>query len=263
MVLIISGAGSRGEGISVGRAAAILANREGARVALLDVVPEWAEETRQQLDRPAEAIVIQTDVTREESCQSAVAAVVARWGRVDALVNVVGGPGPAGDAVHVDLDGWDRGLRLNLTSMMLMSRAAIPDMERGGGGSIIHISSVGGLIGGDASLLYPTTKGAIVQMTRTMAGQHARAGIRVNCIAPGVIYTPFVVEVGGVDEELRAQRAESTLLGTEGTAWDVAWAIVYLASQESRWVTGVILPVDGGVTSGRLPSTQLVAKAQN
>ncbi|NIH79103.1 SDR family NAD(P)-dependent oxidoreductase [Amycolatopsis viridis] len=256
-VALVTGAGSRGEGIGIGRATAILLAREGARVGLLDRNREWADLThRMIMDEGGEAAVIEAEVTDPGSCQDAVRAVTSRWHGLDILVNVVGTVGPPGTAVDVDLDAWDRGMRVNVTSMVLTSRAAIPAMRERGGGAIVNISSIGGLLGGDPALLYPTSKGAVVQLTRAMAALHGREGIRVNCVAPGVVYTPFVVEAGGLDEEMREIRRESTLLGIEGTGWDVGYAVRYLASDEARWVTGVILPVDGGFTSGR--RTQLV-----
>lgn len=131
---------------------------------------------------------------------------------------------------------------------VLMSRRCIPLMEARGGGSIVIITSVAGLAGGNPSLLYPTTKAAIVGMTRPMASHHGGQNIRVNCVAPGLVYTPMVV-ARNLTEELREQRRLATPLQTEGTGWDVGEAVLCLASPASRWVTGVVLPVDGGLTS--------------
>jgi NAD(P)-dependent dehydrogenase (short-subunit alcohol dehydrogenase family) len=140
-------------------------------------------------------------------------------------------------------------MRVNVASMMLMAKYAIPEMIKSGGGSIINLSSVAGLLGGHPSLLYPTSKGAIVALTRAMAAHHGRDGIRVNCIAPGTVYTPMVAS-RGMTPELRRARRERTLLGTEGTGWDIGYGALYLASDESRWVTGITLPIDGGATAG-------------
>jgi len=131
-----------------------------------------------------------------------------------------------------------------------MAKYAIPEMRRQGAGSIVNIASVAGLIGGTPSLLYPTSKGAVVNMTRAMATHHGQEGIRVNCVAPGMVYTPMVA--GRMTPEVREQRRQRSLLQTEGSGWDVGQAVVYLASDEARWVTGVILPVDAGATAGRL-----------
>jgi NAD(P)-dependent dehydrogenase (short-subunit alcohol dehydrogenase family) len=134
-------------------------------------------------------------------------------------------------------------------SMMLMAKHAIPEMLRTGGGSIVNIGSVMGMVGLHPSLLYPVSKGAVIQMTRAMAAQHGHEGVRVNCVTPGFVYTPMV-SAGGMTDEVRDARKRRGLLQTEGTAWDVAYAVLYLASDEARWVTGVVLPVDAGFTAG-------------
>jgi NAD(P)-dependent dehydrogenase (short-subunit alcohol dehydrogenase family) len=133
--------------------------------------------------------------------------------------------------------------------MVLMAKYAIPAMTKTAGGSIINISSVAGLLGGHPGLLYPASKGAVVSLTRAMAAHHGRDGIRVNCIAPGTVYTPMVAS-RGMSAELRASRKNATLLGTEGTGWDIGYGALFLASNESRWITGQVLPIDGGRTAG-------------
>jgi NAD(P)-dependent dehydrogenase (short-subunit alcohol dehydrogenase family) len=249
-VVLVTGAGSRAEGIGNGRAASILAARAGAKVALLDAAPEWAEATAAMIrNEGGTCLVIQADVTVPEQCAAAVATTVAAWRRLDGLVNNVGVGGPPGDAVEVDIDAWDRALRINVTSMMLMAKYAIPEMRTLGAGAIVNIASVAGLRGGHPSLLYPTSKGAVVQLTRAMAAHHGREGIRVNCIAPGMVYTPMVYTRGMTAEQRDARRRRS-LLQTEGTGWDVGHAVVYLLSDAARWVTGIILPVDAGWTAG-------------
>ncbi|MCD0502967.1 SDR family NAD(P)-dependent oxidoreductase [Bordetella petrii] len=250
-VAIVTGAGSRGDGIGNGRAAAILLARDGAKVALIDAVQEWAEATRRMIeDEGGEALVLPCDVSQDAECAQAVAQVRQRWGRVDILVNNVGVGGPAGSAVDLDLQEWDRALRINVTSMMLMARHCIPAMRDQGRGAIVNIASVAGLIGGHPSLLYPTSKGAVVNMTRAMAAHHGEEGIRVNCVAPGMVYTPMVY-ARGMSDEKREIRRKRSLLRTEGSGWDVGHAIRYLASDEARWVTGVVFPVDAGTTAGR------------
>ncbi|MBO9354185.1 SDR family oxidoreductase [Bordetella petrii] len=250
-VAIVTGAGSRADGIGNGRAAAILLARDGARVALIDAVQEWAETTRRMIeDEGGEAWVLPCDVSADEQCAQAVGQVRQRWGRVDILVNNVGVGGPAGNAVDLDLQEWDRALRINVTSMMLMARHCIPAMREQGGGAIVNIASVAGLMGGHPSLLYPTSKGAVVNMTRAMAAHHGEEGIRVNCVAPGMVHTPMVY-ARGMSDEKREIRRKRSLLGTEGSGWDVGHAIRYLASDEARWVTGVVFPVDAGTTAGR------------
>ena len=254
-VAIVTGAGSRAEGIGNGRAAAVLLARHGARVALVDAMRNWAEDTARMIAAEAgEAAVLEADVTDPAACAAAVAAAVARWGRLDILVNNVGIGGPPGTAVEVDPEAWDQAMRVNVTSMMLMAKYAIPEMRKVGGGAIVNIASVAGLAGGHPSLLYPTSKGAVINMTRAMAAHHGADGIRVNCVAPGMVYTPMVYS-RGMSAEMRDARRERSLLKTEGTGWDVGNAVLYLVGDEARWVTGVVLPVDAGATAGagRLP----------
>ena len=254
-VAIVTGAGSRAEGIGNGRAASILMARSGAKIALIDAMPEWAAETGRMIAAEGgESIVVEADVTKPADCLAAVAKTVAQWGRVDILVNNVGIGGPPGNAVEVDLEAWEHAMRVNVTSMMLMAKYAIPEMRKLGAGSIVNLASVAGLVGGHPSLLYPTSKGAVVNLTRAMATHHGPEGIRVNCIAPGMVYTPMVYS-RGMTPEMRETRRQRSLLQTEGTGWDVGNAVRYLASDESRWVTGTVLPVDAGATAGagRLP----------
>jgi len=261
-VALVTGAGSRvADGIGNGRAAAIMLAREGARVALLDSDVAAAEATHEMIVKEGGAsLVIATDVTDPKSCEEAVTKAVAAWGRVDILVNNVGVGGPAGSAVDLDLEQWDRAMRINVTSMMLMARYAIPEMRKQKGGSIVNIASVAGLRGGHPGLLYPTSKGAVVNMTRAMAAHHGKEGIRVNCIAPGMVYTPMVYARGnGMSANLREERRKRSLLQTEGTGWDIGRGVLYLCSDLAQWVTGVILPVDAGATAGTAESPSPVA----
>ncbi|KAF2192418.1 NAD(P)-binding protein [Zopfia rhizophila CBS 207.26] len=251
-VAIVTGAGSRLRGeVGNGRATAILLARQGAKIALVDYNEEWAQDTKRMIDAVGGiSEVIRTDVTNEESCKNAVARIVMLFGTLHILVNIVGVGGAMGDATKVDMDAWDRDFRINVTSMVLMARYAIPEMRKNGRGSIVNMSSVSGLLGGNPSLLYPTSKGAIIQMTRAMAAQHGKENIRVNCVAPGMVFTPMV-RGRGITDEIRQARVDQNLMKREGTAWDVGYAIVYLASKEAKWVTGLIMPVDAGTTAGK------------
>jgi NAD(P)-dependent dehydrogenase (short-subunit alcohol dehydrogenase family) len=200
------------------------------------------------------AIALKIDVTKEDECKRAVEDTLKNFGRLDILVNNVGIGGPIGTAVDVDPAGWAKGLEVNVTSMVLMTKFAVPAMERNeqhpiaGRGSIINIASVAGLMGGTPMLLYPTSKGAVVNMTRAMAVHHAPSGIRVNCVCPGMVFTPMVY-VDGMPDEVREARRNRSLLKTEGNGWDTGCAVRFLASDEARWMTGVILPVDAGSTA--------------
>jgi NAD(P)-dependent dehydrogenase (short-subunit alcohol dehydrogenase family) len=249
-VAIVAGAGSVAEGWGNGRAAAFALARQGAKVALLDVNEASAQETARIIrEDGGECIVVQTDVTNEDSCRNAVEKTMEHWGRVDVLVNNVGMARVPGDATTVDIDAWNRGFAINVTSMVLMSRFAVPAMKKSGGGSIINISSITGMIGGHVHLMYATTKGALYNMTRTMAGNHGPDGIRVNVISPGFLYTPVVSSSGWLPGGYREARRNAGALKSEGTGWDVAFGILFLASEESRWITGVNLPIDAGVTA--------------
>lgn len=259
-VAIVTGAGSRGEGIGNGRASAILLARHGAKVTVLDQVEEWAERTAGLIrDEGGTCQVALADVTRPADCEAAVRRTVAAWGRLDILVNNVGILGPRGTAVEVDPEAWDQAMRVNLTSMVLMAKYAVPEMARAGGGAIVNLSSFAGLFGGFPDLFYPTAKGAVLNLTRAMAAHHAAQGIRVNCVAPGAVYTPMV-QVGApgdatMSEAARAARRDRSLLKSEGTGWDIGNAVLYLVSEQARWVTGVVLPVDAGTAAAPTASS--------
>ncbi|OJJ61882.1 hypothetical protein ASPSYDRAFT_75877 [Aspergillus sydowii CBS 593.65] len=259
-VAIVTGAGSRMSGeIGNGRATAILLARQGAKVALVDYNDEWAQETKRMIDEDGGiSEVVQADVTDEESCRNAVAKAVEIFGTVHILVNIVGVGGAMGDVTKLDLAAWERDFKINVTSMVLMSRHVVPEMRKNGRGAIVNMSSVSGLLGGNPSLLYPTTKGAIVQMTRAMAAQHGPENIRVNCVCPGMVFTPMV-RGRGMTDKMRQDRINQNLLKQEGTAWDVGYAIVFLCSKEAKWITGLIMPVDGGTTAGKADRPALKA----
>ena len=249
-VAIVTGAGSQTDGIGNGRAAALLFAREGARVLIVDRVRDRAEETLRQLEAegPDQAEVFEADVTNAEHCRAMVADAVARWGKLDILQNNVGIGARAGTILDMDDAIWERMMRVNVTGMMLAAKAAIPAMKDNGGGAIVNISSVATLRPRGLAA-YATSKGAVEALTRALAADHGRDGIRVNCIEPGPVFTPMV-QVGGMSDRVRDARREATALGIEGTAWDIAYASLYLASDEARYVTGIILPVDGGLLLG-------------
>jgi len=249
-VCIVTGAGSRGPGVGNGRAMAILFVREGAGVVLVDHKAERARESLASLDEGerARTRVIEANVSSDEDCARVVAETVATFGRLDVLVNNVGVVGPAGNVVDVDMQEWERAMKVNLSSMALMARHSIPVMAAQGAGSIVNISSTAALTGAFSSIFYPVSKGAVVPLTRQLAAQHGAQGIRVNCVAPGFVYTPMVS--AGMSDETRDRRKQAAPLKLEGDAWDVAYAALYLAGDESRWVTGVVVPVDGGLLLG-------------
>ncbi len=245
-VAIVTGAGSIAAGIGNGRATAVLFAREGAKVLLVDLNPAAAEETLAIIrQEDGEAEVFGADVSNADDCRFIVEHAMKRWGKLDILDNNVGISGP-GNVVDVDEKTWDRVMMVNVKSMFLTSKFAVPAMAANGGGSIINISSLSALRPRGLTP-YSASKGAVIALTKAMAVDHAKDGIRVNCVVPGPVYTPMVYHRRGTSEELREKRRQSSLLGTEGTGWDIAYAVLFLASDEARWITGVILPVDGGV----------------
>lgn len=252
-VAVVTGAGSQTEGIGNGRASAIMLARHGARVAVVDRVEEAAEQTRRTIvEAGGSAEVFLGDVSDTADGREIVRAVTERLGTPTLLVNNVGVAGPPGAVDEVDLDAWDTGMRVNVRSMALMSGLCVPGMIRAGGGAIVNMSSAAGLVGGHPAILYATSKGAITQLTRAMAAHHGADGIRVNCVAPGMVHTPMVV-ARGMTPEMREIRRNRSLLKTEGTAWDVGAAVLFLLSPMARWITGVVLPVDGGYSATGMP----------
>jgi len=250
-VAIVTGAGSRAAGIGNGRAAAILFAREGAKVLVVDNKASAADETLAAIKKEGgEAEVFIGDVTSAADCRAMVERAVSRWGRLDILDNNVGIAGQA-SVVSVTEEDWDRMMTVNVKSMMLTGKYAVPAMAAGGGGSIINISSISALRPRGLTP-YSTSKGAVIALTRAMAIDHAKDRIRVNCIAPGPMYTPMAYS-GGMSEEARERRRRASPLGIEGTGWDIGYAALFLASDEARYITGVVLVVDGGVTISSPP----------
>jgi len=245
-VAIVTGGGAAGDGIGNGRAASILLARRGAHVVVVDRQPELAEHTVDMIEADGgSAMAVAADVTTEADCRAMVDAALQRLGTVDVLVNNVG-VGSQGSVVDETLERWERVMRINVTSMMLASAAVIPAMVAAGGGAIVNISSIAALLPSGLTA-YSTSKGAVISLTRAMASDHGRDGVRVNCIAPGPAYTPMV-QAGGMSEERREARRRATVTGVEGTGWDIGNAVVFLASDHARWITGQTLIVDGGVT---------------
>jgi NAD(P)-dependent dehydrogenase (short-subunit alcohol dehydrogenase family) len=242
-VAIVAGGGASGAVLGNGQATALLFAREGAKVVCADAALERAQATVDTIAKEGgTASAFRADVSRAADCEAMVRAAVERYGRLDVLDNNVGISVRA-DVLEVTEEQWDRVMAVNVKSIVLAAKYAIPEMKKAGGGSIINISSVAGLRA-NQSTPYTTSKAAIVGLTRSMAGDHGRDGIRVNCILPGLIYGPMTAP--RMDDEIRRKRREAGALGTEGTGWDVAWAAVFLASDEARWITGVALPVDAG-----------------
>ena len=248
-VAIVTGAGATGSGdlMGIGQATSILFARHGASVLLVDREQKNAETTLATIkEEGGEAWVFVGDVTSNADCQGMAQAAVSHYGKLNVLVNNVGISGP-GSVTDVDEAFWDTVINVNLKSIMLTSKHAIPQMIEAGGGSIINLSSIVGLRAGSGrpSHPYAASKGGIIGLSNSMAVHYGRNNVRVNCIAPGHVHSPMVAR--HATEEMLDLRRRAGPLGTEGTAWDVAWAAVFLASDEARWISGITLPVDAGL----------------
>jgi NAD(P)-dependent dehydrogenase (short-subunit alcohol dehydrogenase family) len=192
-----------------------------------------------------EATVHQADLTEESSCQQMLKRGVEVYGRVDILDNNVGIGSSLGGILQTTEEEWDRLFAVNLKTMIFCSKAVIPYMKHQGVGSVINIASYSG-IRHSPMIAYGSTKAAMIHLTKIMAVDHGRDNIRVNCIAPGYIDTPLVSSSSPMTPERRKKREEAAPLGRQGTAWEVGWAAVFLASDEASFITGTVLTVDGG-----------------
>ena len=248
-VAIVTGAGATGSGefVGIGQAISLLFARQGAKVLLVDRDEKNAEITLGQIkEEGGDATVCVGDVTDIDSCEAMTESAMRAYGKGNVLVNNVGVRGP-GLVTDVEEEFWDTVMDVNLKSVMLTSKFAIPEMIKDGGGSIINLSSIVGLRagGGSPSHAYAASKGGILGLTNSMAVHYGRDNIRVNAIAPGHVYSPMVAR--HTSQELLDLRRRAGPLGFDGTAWDVAYAILFLASDEARWISGVTLPVDAGL----------------
>jgi NAD(P)-dependent dehydrogenase (short-subunit alcohol dehydrogenase family) len=246
-VALISGGGAAGDGLGNGRAAAILLARAGVKVAVADRELALAERTVEMIATEAgAAAAFACDVTDETDCKALVDAVVGRFGRLDFLDNNVG-IGSRGTVVDEKAEEYRRVMQINVESMFLLSKYAIPAMiGTAKGGAIVNISSISALRPRGLTT-YSTSKAAIIGLTRAMAVDHGRDNIRVNCICPGPIYTPMVY-ARGMSATARANRVKASVLKIEAVGWDIGHAVKFLLSDHARYITGQALVVDGGVT---------------
>lgn len=245
-VAIVAGGGAIDDGIGNGRATAILLARAGAKVFVVDTELARAQGTVDMIAAiGGTAAAHAADLTDEAQCKAMVDAAVGKFGRVDFLDNNVG-ISSRGSVVEEDPDVWRRMMQVNVEAMFLTSKYAIPAMIEAGGGAIVNISSISALRPRRLTA-YTTTKGAVIALTRAMAVDHGPEGIRVNCVAPGPVYTPMVYS-RGMPEAQRSQRQNASVLGIEGRGWDIGFAVRFLLSDHARYITGHTLVVDGGVT---------------
>jgi len=252
-VAIVVGAGQTpGETIGNGRATAVLFAREGATVLLVDRDEASAGDTLRMIEAEGgTGSVLRADITVEDDACAIASTCVDRYGRIDVLHNNVGiGAGDSG-VTTMDRDVWDRIFDVNLTGMMLTCKYVIPVMREQGSGAIVNISSIAA-VASTRIAAYTSSKAAVNALTQHLASSNARYGIRVNAIMPGLLDTPMAIESisaasGTPVDEVREQRNRVVPLNRRmGTAWDCAYAALFLASDEAGFVTGAILPVDGG-----------------
>ena len=243
-VAIITGAAS-----GIGKATAKLFAEHGAKVVVADIDKDGGSQTVTQIQNGGnEAIFVETDVTLKVDTEKMIAQTVETYGKLDILFNNAGIAMrlPVAELPEAD---WHRCLDVNLTGVFLCAKAAIPAMQKNGGGSIINMSSIYGVVGADVRAAYVASKGGVTNLTRGMALDYAENNIRVNCICPGFVETPLVAGVIKTPEEYQAL-ADKHPMCRLGQPEEIAYGALYLASDESAFVTGIALPIDGGYTAG-------------
>ncbi len=254
-VAIITGAAS-----GIGKATATAFGREGAKVLCADLNGEGAEATANLIgDTGGEAASFQLDVAQESEVKAMIADAMTRWGRLDVIYNNAG-IGTGAPVTQMPVEEWDRMHAINLRGVFLGTKHAIPEMLKNGGGAIVNTASDAGLLGTPMLSAYCATKGGVVMFTKAVAMEWARLGIRVNCVCPGVIRTPILDPMiamgkaaGLTEEQLWARMGKTHPMGRVGRPEEVAEAVLWLASDKSSFITGVALPVDGGLAGGMMP----------
>lgn len=253
-IAIVTGAGSVGEGIGNGKAAAILYAREGAKVLLADYRLDAVEETKTIIENEGgDCIALQADVSKSGDCRRIVETCVEWRGQVDILHNNVGIELPGGLDETTE-ESWDKTLSVNLKSMFLLCKFAVPHMLRQGGGAIVNISSINAIRTLPAlSLSYGVSKAGVIALTREIAVQYAAQHIRANAILPGMMNTPFVIaaltEAYGSDVAKMTEKRDALCpTGKQGESWDIAHLALFLASDEAKYITGTSVIVDGAQT---------------
>lgn len=251
-VAIVTGAGSLADGWGNGKATAVLFAREGATVVAVDRRPEAAESTARLIETEGGACLpLAADISREDDVHSVVASTVANFGRLDILQNNVG-IGIAKPTIEMSLKEWELVQRVNLTGMFLMIRSALPHMIQQRRGAIVNVSSIASMRWtGVAFASYSASKAGVNQLTRSIALEHAPDGVRCNAVVAGFMDTPTVyagLAADGDEARLREARDSACPTGRMGDAWDVARASLFLASDESSYITGHLLVVDGGLS---------------
>jgi len=252
-IAIVTGAGSSGPGVGTGKAMSVTFAREGAKVVLVDMFEDRARETLEMIESEGgEAAIVQADLSDIPSVEKVMADCIAKFGGADILVNNAALTSPYG-LLDTSVEQIEKVVAVNLTAPFLLCKAVIPTMIERGGGSIINITSIASLRGqgGKGCAAYATAKAGMNGMMVDIADTFGKQGIRINCIAPGIIDTPMrdaTIAKGGHDKT-KLNLGSKTCLGIEGDAWDIARAALFLAGPDGRYITGVHLPVDGGVIS--------------
>ncbi|MDA0261433.1 MAG: SDR family NAD(P)-dependent oxidoreductase [Proteobacteria bacterium] len=252
-IAIVTGAGSVGPGWGNGKAVAALFAREGAAIMALDIDAAALAETAAIIEGESGTVATMVcDVTQSDAIEATVAACLERFGRIDILHNNVGGSAPGGP-VEMSEAAWQAQLDFNLTSVFLTCKHVLPVMERQRKGAIVNVSSIAGMrFIGNHHIGYAASKAGLIQFTKAIAIKYAALGIRANTVVPGLMHTPLVeVRLGaqygaGDVDALIAKRNAQVPMGHMGDAWDVAYAALYLASDDAKYVTGAELVVDGG-----------------
>ncbi len=254
-VALVTGCGTLEEGWGNGKAIAVLLARQGAKVFGVDLSLEAAQATQSLIEAEGgQAHVMQTNVTDPEAVKQMVDACLEKYGRIDILVNNVGRSEPGGP-VEMSEQTWGDQLDVNVTSAFLTCKYVLPQMENQGAGSVVNISSVAGYrYIGKPQVGYAAGKAALMQFTKTTAVIYAERGIRLNCVAPGLMFTPLVERLAnkyakGDYEGFVAHRHQQVPMGHMGDAWDVANTVLFLAADESRYITAQTIVVDGGIIS--------------
>ena len=244
-VAIVTGAGSIRPGMGNGKATALLFAREGAKVVCTDIKLEAAEETVGMIKQEGgDAIAVQADVTKESDAKKLVETAISTYGQLDVLFNNVGGA-YGGTGLKVTIEEWDTTMDLNLKSVLIMCKYAVPEMIKNGGGAIVNNSSMAAYHS-HGIYAYSASKAGVIALTRCLAAGLARHNIRVNCVAPGLMDTPLVAPIM---TEKRIRRVEERVpLKRHGKAEETAATVLFLASPEAAYITGQSIPIDGGLS---------------